>query len=190
MSRLFEYRVPDTYYEQKLNKLLCNGGAVTPRYQNLFRSVSDEFWLWLHTEGVRVNPRLRELLPGMPDESTQLQANGLSGDRAMHDGLLVYRLFKTIFGAVAGDLGSCQAILDFGCGWGRVTRFFLRDIEPDKAITCTCLISSTIAPSVLRTSSWRPNAQVRRHIEQLAASARGTSFMGVDGGLLTYVSSS
>jgi SAM-dependent methyltransferase len=132
MSRLFEYRVPHTYYEQELNRLLCNGHVAAPQHQNLFRSVSDDFWLWLHTEGVRGNPRLRELLPRMPDERTQLQANGLSGDRALQDGLLVYRLFKTIFEGVAGDVGSCQAILDFGCGWGRVTRFFLRDIEPDR----------------------------------------------------------
>src|SRR5215207_11059723 len=119
MSRLFEYRVPDTYYAQKLNRILCEERAVGPRHQDLFGSVSDEFWLWLHTEGIRISPQLRDLLPGMPDESTQLQANGLSGDHALKDGLLVYRLFKTIFEGLSGDLQSCQAILDFGCGWGR-----------------------------------------------------------------------
>ena len=132
MRGLLEYRVPDQYYVQKLNRILCEERASEPRHPDLFRSVSDEFWLWLHTEGIRVNPRLRDLLPGMPDEHTQLQANGLSGDHALRDGLLVYRLFKTIVEGLIGDLGSCQAILDFGCGWGRVTRFFLRDIEPDK----------------------------------------------------------
>ena len=59
MSRLFEYRVPDRYYEQRLNNLLLGDGRATDtRHQNLFRSVSDEFCLWLHTEGVRVNPRI------------------------------------------------------------------------------------------------------------------------------------
>jgi SAM-dependent methyltransferase len=132
MSCLSTYRVPDTYYAQKLNRLLCKGDAADTRHRDLFRSVSDAFWLWLHTEGVRSNPRLPELLPRMPPESTQLQANGLSGDRALEDGLLVYRLFKAIYEGIAGDLESCQAVLDFGCGWGRVTRFFLRDIEPGK----------------------------------------------------------
>jgi SAM-dependent methyltransferase len=117
---------------QKLDALLGNGRSAHATHQDLFGSVSDEFWLWLHTEGVRVDPRLRQLLPGIPDESIQLQANGLSGDHALRDGMLVYRLVKTIFEAVAGDLGSCRAILDFGCGWGRVTRFLLRDVEAAK----------------------------------------------------------
>jgi Methylase involved in ubiquinone/menaquinone biosynthesis len=132
MSLLYDYRVPDKYYLQKVDRLLHNGDGRARRHPELFRSVSDEFWLWLLTQGVRVDARLRELLPPMPEESIQLQANGLSGDRAMQDGLLVYRLFKTIFEGLGGDLGSSHAILDFGCGWGRVTRFFLRDIEPDR----------------------------------------------------------
>ena len=132
MSLLYDYHVPDKYYLQKVDKLLHNGTQSASRHPELFRSVSDEFWLWLLTQGVRVDRRVRELLPCMPEESTQLQANGLSGDRAMQDGLLVYRLFKTIFEGLAGDLGACQALLDFGCGWGRITRFFLRDIDPSR----------------------------------------------------------
>jgi 2-polyprenyl-3-methyl-5-hydroxy-6-metoxy-1,4-benzoquinol methylase len=132
MSPLLTYRVPDRYYEHKLDRLLSNGHLADATPQSLFRAVSDEFWLWLHVQGVRVNPRLRQMLPGMPDAQIQLQANGLSGDRALQDGLLVYRLIKNIYETVAGDLQACQAVLDFGCGWGRVTRFFLREVAADR----------------------------------------------------------
>jgi SAM-dependent methyltransferase len=126
------YRVPDRYYASKLERLLTHDRGPDLRHHEIFGGVDDGFWLWLHTEARRVSPALRDLLPGLPDESIQLQANGLSGDRALHDGFLVYRLVKTVFEALSGDLQTCRAILDFGCGWGRVIRFFLRDLEADK----------------------------------------------------------
>jgi SAM-dependent methyltransferase len=132
MTGLSHYHVPDKYYASKLDRLLTHCQTSDVRHHEVFRAVDDEFWLWLHTEGVRVSPLLRDVLPGLPAESIQLQANGLSGDRALEDGFLVYRLFKTIYEAIAGELGTCQAILDFGCGWGRVIRFFLRDLEANK----------------------------------------------------------
>src|SRR5262245_61909510 len=126
------YRVPDRYYESQLKRLL--GDRPTPEvpHPELFRKIADDFWLWLHTEGVKGSSDLRQMLPGMPEERVQLQANGLSGDRALEDGFLVYRLFTRIYQGLAGDLSTCRAILDFGCGWGRVTRFFLRDIQADR----------------------------------------------------------
>src|SRR6266850_951076 len=29
-----------------------------------------------------------------------------------------------------GQLKECRRLLDFGCGWGRIIRFFLKDVEP------------------------------------------------------------
>ena len=65
---------------------------------------------------------------GLPEEHVQLTANGLSGDVALADGFLVFRLVRSIFDGLGGNLGSAN-ILDFGVGWGRVLRFFLRDVD-------------------------------------------------------------
>ena len=115
-----------------MEKLLgpAANGSASPK--ELFANVSDDFWLWLNTEGYRQSIRLQEILPGLPDQAVQLRSNGISGDVALVDGFVVYRWIKEIYESYNGDLSCCNAVLDFGCGWGRVIRFFLKDLEPSK----------------------------------------------------------
>ncbi len=129
---LARYEVPNKYYMLKLEKLLrgAAGKAVSPN--RLFAEASDDFWLWLNTDGYRQSPALQEILPGMPDEDVQLRSNGIAGDIALVDGFIIYRWIKEIFESYAGDLASSCNVLDFGCGWGRVIRFFLKDLEPSR----------------------------------------------------------
>src|SRR5262245_51274129 len=83
---------------QNLLQLMSLLGSVSNKTPNQFLgSVSDDFWLWLNTEGRRKSATLREVLPGMPEERVQLQLNGLSGDTALRDALEVYKLFKRLF---------------------------------------------------------------------------------------------
>jgi ubiquinone/menaquinone biosynthesis C-methylase UbiE len=129
---LAQHEIPSKYYILKLEKLLgsTSGKAVSPN--RLFADVGDDFWLWLNTEGYRQNAALQEILPGLPDEGVQLRSNGIAGDRALVDGFMIYQWIKEIFESYAGDLAACSNVLDFGCGWGRVIRFFLKDLEPSK----------------------------------------------------------
>ncbi len=106
------------------------GSEVTPR--EMFRDVSDEAWLWANTEGVRNDPRIRELLPGLPDEKLQGQFTGSTGDWTLREGFQAYRLFKGFYEEYVGTFETCQRVLDFGCGWGRIIRFFLKDLEPSR----------------------------------------------------------
>jgi SAM-dependent methyltransferase len=129
VSRLKD-RVLQSEYSSQLDRILAAGSNKTPN--ELFGSVSDDFWLWMLTEGCRKSAALKEILPGMPEEQVQLQSNGLSGDTALFDALQIYQLFKRIFEANVGKLSDCDNILDFGVGWGRVIRFFLKDVEPNK----------------------------------------------------------
>jgi SAM-dependent methyltransferase len=124
---LAQWQVPDKYYLLKLEKLLQQNGGLSP--QKLFANVSDDFWLWLNTEGYRRSSQLQQILPGLPEEQVQLNSNGISGDVALVDGYIIYRWVREIYEAYNGTLSSCNAVLDFGCGWGRVARFFLKDLE-------------------------------------------------------------
>jgi SAM-dependent methyltransferase len=120
-----KYRIPDEIFLRSLDHL--NG--ETPR--ELFASADDDFWLWALTAGRRESDRLAELLPGLPDEETQITAVGFAGDEALYAGYLAYRLFRRIYQAYGGVLED-STVLDFGCGWGRVTRFFLKDVESER----------------------------------------------------------
>jgi len=77
------------------------------------------------------NQALLSLLPTMPDEQTQINWTGCSGYETLHQGFLAFSLFKKIINTNYKDIRSCNRILDFGCGWGRIIRFFLKDIEAE-----------------------------------------------------------
>ncbi len=100
--------------------------TATPK--TLFGHLSDAEWFWQNTIGRREDSRLQSILPALPDESVQLRFTGSAGDHTLQEAFLAYLLFKEI---VREHLGRpCESVLDFGCGWGRIIRFFLKDIEP------------------------------------------------------------
>lgn len=110
-------------------------GRLGPRANNqplhvLFGDLSDECWLWANTKGYRANSELRAILPGMPDEQLQTFYTGHAGDSTLAEGFAAYRVFKPLFEKHVGEFGPSRKVLDFGCGWGRVIRFFLKDIDP------------------------------------------------------------
>ena len=94
-----------------------------------FSGVDDETWFWMNVFGRKA---LANLLPRMPEVSMQENFTGSSGHATLREGFDAYRIFKTCYETHAGPIGSCRAVLDFGCGWGRIIRFFLKDVEPEK----------------------------------------------------------
>jgi GT2 family glycosyltransferase/SAM-dependent methyltransferase len=104
--------------------------ATGPR--DWFAGIDEEAWFWMNTGGRRRRKAIEELVPGMPKVSLQENYTGGSGDETLRTGFDAYRLFKNCYEKYVGPIGACPAILDFGCGWGRILRFFLKDIEPEK----------------------------------------------------------
>ncbi|MDQ3652432.1 MAG: class I SAM-dependent methyltransferase [Acidobacteriota bacterium] len=122
-------------YAQALGKILESPSAVTTPPNELFGGVDEDFWFWLNTEGYRRSPELQVILPSMPDEEVQLRFTGAAGNATLWEAFSAYRLFKQIAGK---HLASCDSVLEFGCGWGRVIRFFVKDVEPAKLWGIDC----------------------------------------------------
>jgi SAM-dependent methyltransferase len=98
-----------------------------------FFDASDEAWLWLHTSRViRKRPTVASLLPGLPAASLQEEYTGSSAPATLYEGFSAYRLFKHLYETYVGPVRDCRGILDYGCGWGRIIRFFLRELPPEK----------------------------------------------------------
>lgn len=108
----------------------CGEGVESP-YQ-LFKGLDDEAWFFLNTEAYRQHLELQAVLPSMPDPDVQARIIGSSGDVALREAFNAYRLFKRAFEANVGPIETCASLLDFGCGWGRMIRFFLKDLPPER----------------------------------------------------------
>jgi SAM-dependent methyltransferase len=96
-----------------------------------FSGLDDETWFWMNTFGRRRRKAIARLVAKMPEVSMQETFTGSSGDSTLREGFNAYRLFKKCYETHVGPIGSCRAVLDFGCGWGRIIRFFLKDVEPE-----------------------------------------------------------
>ena len=92
----------------------------------LFGEGSDEFWLWAFTDGYRSDQRLR-----------QYRFAGAAGDATMRDAFGFYTLVRVLL--QKHRQLPVAAILEFGCGWGRMLRLFLRDVEPQNLWGIDCL---------------------------------------------------
>ena len=88
----------------------------------------------------------------MPPPATQELFTGESGERTLISAFNVYELFKQIIVRNYGALSRCENILDFGCGWGRITRFFLKDLNPTGIWGVDCIPS--IIESCQQTNQW------------------------------------
>ena len=102
-----------------------------------FSEASDRHWYWVLTEGRRECKPLAEKLPILPSEETQAHYTGLSGDAGMEQAVLAASWMRKEASALGLSFGDPQQrLLDFGCGWGRLTQVFLRDFMTDHIVGC------------------------------------------------------
>jgi SAM-dependent methyltransferase len=71
-------------------------------------------------------------LPGFPPEEFQIETIGSAGPGALFEAQRFYTLIKRYAQRLGVSLDPRETtILDFGCGWGRMTRFFLKDLAAE-----------------------------------------------------------
>ena len=75
-------------------------------------------------------------LPALPPESVQRDWCGNSGAGLARQSADFYRLLKESYARHARKPFAASMILDFGCGWGRITRLFAKDLQPSQIFGC------------------------------------------------------
>jgi 2-polyprenyl-3-methyl-5-hydroxy-6-metoxy-1,4-benzoquinol methylase len=108
-----------------------------------YRDIPDEDWLrqlcagadegrWARLARRLLGTRRADPeLPGFPDRDVQRQFVGSSGGAALREGFDFYRIVKGRCQELGRPIAADSRILDFGCGWGRILRFFLKDVPAE-----------------------------------------------------------
>jgi SAM-dependent methyltransferase len=102
----------------------------------LFRDLDPELWALLLTREYKGYPAILSRLPEVPEPALQELWNGQSGVPLARQSCAFYKRVRDRFERhSAVPLGDAR-VLDFGCGWGRLTRFFARDVPPSRLYGC------------------------------------------------------
>jgi SAM-dependent methyltransferase len=69
--------------------------------------------------------------PGLPDDETQRRIAATSGEASLRQASKFYLAIMEYCNALDVSFNDTGGILDFGCGYGRHIRFFLKDVPPE-----------------------------------------------------------
>jgi 2-polyprenyl-3-methyl-5-hydroxy-6-metoxy-1,4-benzoquinol methylase len=105
--------------------------------RDMFAGASEAEWLWALTDGRENEPKIRELLPTLPPDTIQAQFTGRSNKVAFEQAIGAKAVFLAQAKALGLDLTrSDLRVLDFGCGWGRITQTLFQDFLPSQVTGC------------------------------------------------------
>ncbi|RTM08643.1 MAG: class I SAM-dependent methyltransferase [Hyphomicrobiales bacterium] len=97
-------------------------GGIIPQ-----KKISDADWFALQFDPAKARDMYRIRLPGIPSDDTQKGYTALSGENNLRQAFEFYLQMRKVCQL---DTLKRPKVLDFGGGWGRVSRLFLRDTAP------------------------------------------------------------
>lgn len=100
------------------------------------RSVTDADWFRLHAASL-THPLINGIeFPRFPPATLQEQFGGQSGLDALRSAYSFYVFAKTQMLSLGHSLTRESRLLDFGCQWGCLLRFFWKDVEAGNLFGC------------------------------------------------------
>lgn len=102
----------------------------------LFRELDSDLWALLLTQEYDAYPNIKAVLPDVPDRPLQETWNGASGAVLAAQSRAFYDKLRRRYNRHGERRLSDSRVLDFGCGWGRLTRLLARDVEPGSLFGC------------------------------------------------------
>lgn len=103
-----------------------------------YSSLDNEKWFEL-VSGLIHETSDEKIIPLSPPDEIQKNFTGRSGIDTFRQAFEFYQMVTRSVGVYySGGIEEAK-ILDFGCGWGRIIRFFLRDMDPSNIYGCDCV---------------------------------------------------
>jgi ubiquinone/menaquinone biosynthesis C-methylase UbiE len=93
-----------------------------------FAQLSDDAWLEVLKKTISNNIVEGVQFPQFPDEAVQILFTSHKWDAALEEAFAFYKIVKQSCSTHGERIGLSTKYLDFGVGWGRIARMFLRDL--------------------------------------------------------------
>lgn len=99
--------------------------------RKVFGHLSDAQWLKV-LDRSRTQPVIKGIkLPGFAPSAIQSHTVGATDFAALYGASVFYSYVKAVCAQHGNPVAPGAEILDFGVGWGRILRFFLKDVDPE-----------------------------------------------------------
>jgi len=95
-----------------------------------FHRISDSKWIELLFKSVNSQVIKRISFPGFPSDNIQISTIGDYGINSLYEPKNIYQEIRRITKQQKKSFTKKTKFLDFACGYGRMTRFFMKDIFP------------------------------------------------------------
>jgi SAM-dependent methyltransferase len=99
------------------------------RVLDILSPFTDQQWLEVLIKSLEKPTMGGIALPGTPPDQVQRDSVGSAGEQALREAFSFYREIKKYGSDLGKALTPDSRVLDFGCGWGRIIRFFLKDVK-------------------------------------------------------------
>lgn len=99
--------------------------------RQVFERLSDSRWLKVLKRSIKEPVIDGVRLPGFPPEELQSRTVGSSYDHTLGEAFNFYTYVKDVCAAHGTPVRRGSEILDFGVSWGRIIRFFMKDVDPE-----------------------------------------------------------
>ncbi len=103
------------------------------------RQIPDDLWFELQFDAPKVYSKYGIRLPSLPPDEVQLAFTARAGRVNLQQAFSFYQYVRETCRLLELEQ---PMILDFGGGWGRIARFFLRDTTPERLYIADCMSSA------------------------------------------------